>query len=190
MATCLCWHTCTLLDVPFFQSALKKRLRQYDDEFARDVGRKPDKGDKEPIRHLYQRYHEVKKCIDRGPAASSVPSSSAVSASASAPRSGTADSGARDGAESVISAIGSVPGSPARSTRSEDYEVARASNVSPSTIANLRREKRQLQIVLRDYEDKFLRENGRRVKYHRDIAPVANEYRRYKAIKNTLKINR
>ena len=67
---------------------------------------------------------------------------------------------------------------------------APADLASPSTLKGLRKEKRRLQIRLREYEDKFMMDNGRKVKYHRDIAPVAAEYRRYKEIKNTLKIVR
>ena len=62
--------------------------------------------------------------------------------------------------------------------------------VSPTTMKGLKKEKRRLQVRLREYEDRFMEEHGRKVKYHRDIAPVAAEYRRYKEIKNTLKVVR
>lgn len=108
----------------------------------------PTKADKEPIRNLYQRYHDLKKAIE---------------------------------------------GWSSRSEGGGDEDPAAASmladSVSPSTLRGLKREKRRLQVRLRDYEDRFMSEHGRKVKYHRDIAPVAAEYRRYKEIKNTLKIS-
>lgn len=166
--------------VPCLQSHLKKRLRQYDTAFEAKYGRKvssvtrkkplslfhhlflqPEKSDKEPIRHLYQRYHDLKKAIETGPGANI--------------------SGADSDAGSTVSAVTGA---------SHASSASAADLVSPSTMKGLRKEKRRLQIRLREYEDKFMMDNGRKVKYHRDIAPVAAEYRRYKEIKNTLKIVR
>lgn len=116
----------------------------------------PEKADKEPIRHLYQRYHDLKKAIEAKEAAGG------------------------DGGPGDVSSVGSIASAGA----------SVGDIVSPSTLKGLKREKRRLQVRLRDYEDKFMAEHGRKVKYHRDIAPVAAEYRRYKEIKNTLKIAR
>jgi hypothetical protein len=171
----------TMPVLSLFQSTLKKRLRQYDTAFEAKYGRKvstasfvaiayipiclalqPEKSDKEPIRHLYQRYHDLKKAIETMPAKPSVDSS---------------------GAESDV-------GSAVTSASGVSYASSAADLASPSTMKGLRKEKRRLQVRLREYEDKFMMDNGRKVKYHRDIAPVAAEYRRYKEIKNTLKIVR
>ncbi len=124
----------------------------------------PEKSDKEPIRHLYQRYHDLKKAIET-----------------TAGQSAANTSGADSDVGSTVSAASAASHSTAGSA---------ADLVSPSTLKSLRKEKRRLQIRLREYEDKFMMDNGRKVKYHRDIAPVAAEYRRYKEIKNTLKIVR
>ena len=121
----------------------------------------PEKSDKEPIRHLYQRYHDLKKAIETNAAGNT--------------------SGAESDTGSTVSAVTAASAASGGSG---------ADLVSPSTLKGLRKEKRRLQIRLREYEDKFMMDNGRKVKYHRDIAPVAAEYRRYKEIKNTLKIVR
>lgn len=40
---------------------LKKRLKKFDEDFATQHGRAPKKSDKEVIRPMYQKYHEVSK---------------------------------------------------------------------------------------------------------------------------------
>ena len=39
-------------------------------------------------------------------------------------------------------------------------------------------------MLLRRFEQAFEAKHGRRVKYHKDIAPVEYEYRRYKELKS------
>jgi hypothetical protein len=43
---------------------LKKELKKFDEEFQAKYGREPKKADKEVMRPLYQRYHEVKADLD------------------------------------------------------------------------------------------------------------------------------
>lgn len=44
----------------------------------------------------------------------------------------------------------------------------------------------QLRERLHSYQTEFTRNNNRKIKYHRDIAPVENEYKRYKDIKTEI----
>jgi hypothetical protein len=43
---------------------LKKRLKKFDEDFQESHGRMPKKADKEVIRPMYQRYHEVKLTLE------------------------------------------------------------------------------------------------------------------------------
>jgi len=43
---------------------LKRQLVKYDGVFTRRIGRMPNKAEKEPIRHLYERYNALKGQID------------------------------------------------------------------------------------------------------------------------------
>lgn len=43
---------------------LKRRLKRFDEDFAEQWGRAPKKADKEVIRPMYQKYHEVKGALD------------------------------------------------------------------------------------------------------------------------------
>jgi hypothetical protein len=47
-------------------------------------------------------------------------------------------------------------------------------------------EKQQLRTVLHDYQTKFVQEQGRRIKYHRDIVAIDREYRQYKQVKEDI----
>ncbi len=43
---------------------LKKKLKKFDEDFLEQNGRAPKKADKEVIRPMYQKYHELKGAID------------------------------------------------------------------------------------------------------------------------------
>ncbi len=43
---------------------LKKRLKKFDEDFAAQHGRTPKKSDKEVIRPMYQKYHEIKNSLE------------------------------------------------------------------------------------------------------------------------------
>ena len=50
----------------------------------------------------------------------------------------------------------------------------------------LYREKQELRTVLHEYQNKFMQEQGRRIKYHRDIVAIDREYRQYKQVKEEI----
>ena len=47
-------------------------------------------------------------------------------------------------------------------------------------------EKQNVRSVLQEYQARFMQEQGRRIKYHRDIVSVDREYRQYKQIKEEI----
>lgn len=57
---------------------------------------------------------------------------------------------------------------------------------SRMTLAALHTEKRQLNMVLKEYERRFFRLNKRQVSTYQDIKPVATLYRRYKELKRAI----
>ena len=50
-------------------------------------------------------------------------------------------------------------------------------------IEELNNERIELKILLNQFQGEFFNINHRRIRYHRDIEPVKNEYKRYKEIK-------
>jgi hypothetical protein len=53
-------------------------------------------------------------------------------------------------------------------------------------LAELMSAKTQLRERLHSYQQEFTKNNNRKIKFHKDIAPVENEYKKYKAIKNEI----
>jgi hypothetical protein len=47
-------------------------------------------------------------------------------------------------------------------------------------------DKQSLRNVLNEYQTKFMQEQGRRIKYHRDIVAIDREYRQYKQVKEEI----
>ena len=58
-----------------------------------------------------------------------------------------------------------------------------ANTSAEASLAQLTRERNSLRERLHRYQHEFYLQNHRRIRYHRDIAPVEAEYRRYKEVK-------
>eukprot|EP00980_Cylindrotheca_fusiformis_P004052 scaffold880_cov132-Cylindrotheca_fusiformis.AAC.48 len=175
----------SLPDLQARKRDLKQQLKQYDMNFARRHGRMPVKAEKEPIRHLYEKYNALKGRIglmekegrQAGPA-SPVPSSAAVLPQRTqSPVSGI-ESG---GDESPVSIRGKL-----KPVRSSTVPPSSTSGSLSQDLAALKAEKGRLHQMLRSYEKDFYKEHKRQVSSFADIRPVANQYRRYKEIKKTI----
>ena len=125
-------------------------------EFKKRHGHMPSKIEKEPIRHLYVKYNEIKNTLSE--------------------KEGKGEEASTKGSTSEVVV------DLASSTASSSGGSVKASNLKALLI-----EKRSLQAKLRDYESKFELSQGRKVKYHKDISPVENDYQRYKLLKGMLK---
>jgi hypothetical protein len=81
-----------------------------------------------------------------------------------------------------------MPHSPVPSSASTHTSNASSSSTTINNliVAELQEEKRQLLHTLKTYERDFVKQQGRPVTKHEDIAPVASEYKRYKEIKGIL----
>ena len=53
-------------------------------------------------------------------------------------------------------------------------------------IEELKKERSELKATLHNFQQEFSQTNHRRIRYHKDIAPVENEYKRYKEVKAEL----
>jgi len=161
---------------------LKQQLKQYDMSFARRHGRMPVKAEKEPIRHLYERYNALKALIgemEQGGSRSSSPTASPVlntNSQAVAQR-------------ASVSPVGSDSD---ESTSGRKPNIGSRRNQTSSTapggqdLATLKGEKGRLHQMLRSFERDFFRDHQRQVQSFADIRPVAAQYRRYKEIKRAI----
>lgn len=164
---------------------LKQQLKQYDMSFARRHGRMPVKAEKEPIRHLYERYNALKGHIgemEQEGRRSSSPTAIPVLSStnpAVTPRMSVSPVGS-DSDEST-----------GRRSSNTTRRISTSTNPTGSPtptqdLASLKSEKSRLHQMLRSFERDFFRENQRQVQSFADIRPVASQYRRYKEIKRAI----
>jgi DNA replication and checkpoint protein len=178
---------------------LKQRLKEYDMNFARRHGRMPVKAEKEPIRHLYERYNALKTQIttmEQEGRQSASPAATQQSAAAAA-----ASSSAIMSQRTTVTPVGSDsedsgPGGMRIRPVSSRASVATTSSLSSGAssagaptqenLAALKTEKGRLHQMLRSYEKDFFREHQRQVSSFADIRPVASQYRRYKEIKKEI----
>lgn len=167
---------------------LKQQLKQYDMNFAREHGRMPVKAEKEPIRHLYESYNNLKgqiSLLEReggGHQGGPVPyrrSGSGLSA-------GSPDSSGDDSPTNAHgTSRGGVKKKPLKSP--QPHEAPTTPTGTPSQdLAALKAEKGTLHQMLRSYEKDFFKEHKRQVSSFADIRPVASQYRRYKEIKKAI----
>ena len=139
---------------------LKEQLWSHDMAFFKEYGRMPIKKDKERLRHLYEKYKEVKLNIRA--------------------RTGEARRTTRE--ETGIA-------SPSKDNANDTVTIT-GSGISSSNddmLAALRVEMTALHILLRSYEREFFTTNKRKVSSLDDTQPLANQYRRYVAVKREIK---
>ena len=181
----------TRLSLPELQARkreLKQQLKQYDMSFARRHGRMPVKAEKEPIRHLYERYNALKGHIgemEQEGRRSSSPTPIPVSSSTSPVVSTRVNSVSPVGSDSDES-TGRRSSNASRRISSSASSNPTGSSPPTQDLATLKAEKSRLHQMLRSFERDFFRENQRQVQSFADIRPVASQYRRYKEIKRAI----
>jgi len=194
---------------------LKRLLKRFDEEFCATHGRQPKKADKEVLRPQYQRYHDLKgdmtrlrTVIEAEFGVDAVPSEEEVltastddivaagdkpvwaAVSVSVPASATHHRSASSSPVNIASfgfprAMDILPSAPAAVTATAAGASDSGVDANIST-AQLHEEKRALHAQLKAYEKDFQAQHNRQVTRQDDIAPVAEEYRRYKEVKQLL----
>jgi len=167
---------------------LKQQLKQYDMSFARRHGRMPVKAEKEPIRHLYERYNALKSLIT-SMEQDSGRSSGSLSPVAMQPTPAVLPQRTISPVSSSLSSVDDSPVSPWKNKapqRSSPVAGPAPMAAPAQDLAALKAEKQRLHQMLRAYEKDFFKEHKRQVSSFADIRPVASNYRRYKEIKKAI----
>jgi hypothetical protein len=167
---------------------LKQELKKYDMSFFNQHGRMPVKAEKEPIRHLYEKYNQLKNritAVERDPSLiqQSVPGPRRKSVTLPSHKNNNSNNNS-----SSEDSPTSTPSGQSRSTRSDSYK-RQTSPTGPSSgqdLGALKTEKHALHQMLRSYEKEFYKKYNRQVSSYADIRPVASQYRRYKEIKKLI----
>ncbi|KAG5177567.1 hypothetical protein JKP88DRAFT_226456 [Tribonema minus] len=149
----------------------------------------PTKAEKEPMRALYDRYNGLKAAIkdaeDAVAAANSAASSAAPRARNKPPSQATPPA-LPSRASTPASSTGSLTGLMMDGGVRGGQAAGEGHGDSIALIEQLKRDKRELHIMLKAYEQEFKAKHGREVSSPADIAPVEAEYQRYKEIKKRL----
>lgn len=144
---------------------VKQELKRYDAEFRKSAGRLPTHTEKEPMRPLYVYYRRLKTMI----------------AQAEERKGGRRGGGANSDDEGMQFPLGVVRESLATIPDLEDQIAS-----LESRIDSLQSEKTTVRAKLQAFQEKFVTENNRRIKYHKDILPIEREYRMYKNLKDEI----
>jgi len=154
---------------------VKQELKRYDSDFRQQAGRLPTHTEKEPMRPLYVYYRRLKVLISHGSKSGRRAANSDDEGAGSQPLGSVRESLTpnRDGASR-----GRGGGDPGRAGSAEDQITA-----LEDRICSLQSDKSAVRAKLQAFQEKFVAENNRVIKYHKDILPVEREYRMYKNLK-------
>mmetsp|Transcript_30175 Transcript_30175/g.65939 ORF Transcript_30175/g.65939 Transcript_30175/m.65939 type:complete len:295 (-) Transcript_30175:155-1039(-) len=165
---------------------VKQELKRYDADFKKQFSRLPSHSEKEPMRPLYVYYRRLKTMISQ------------VEQS----KYGTRRTGSGAGAGSdddqglaprmshqPLTTIQDLEETP-REARERD--LRRGGSVEDMTAAlearieSLHSEKGAVRAKLQAFQERFVSENNRKIRFHKDILPIEREYRMYKNLKEEI----
>jgi len=145
---------------------VKQELKRYDVEFRKQFSRLPSHTEKEPMRPLYIYYRRLKT----------------MSAQAEQSKLGRGSRTGVIGGES-LSAIPDLEETPRSGKKAQSEDQISALEVR---IENLQSEKGAVRAKLQTFQEKFVSENNRKIRFHKDILPIEREYRMYKNLKEDI----
>jgi len=150
---------------------VKQELKRYDAEFRKQFGRLPSHTEKEPMRPLYVYYRRLKTMLAQ------------VEQSRLGRNSRTGVIGAQRSQESLTT-IPDMDETPHAGKKGQDKEDQ--ISALEVRIENLQSEKAAVRAKLQTFQEKFVGENNRKIRFHKDILPIEREYRMYKNLKEDI----
>ena len=175
---------------------LKRKLKRFDEDFEAQHGRTPNRSDKEVMRPLYQKYHDVKSQLEdlrakieasHGPLPEEFIEGGNISVAPFQSNNAQSDPKPTDERDSSFFDR-EISDSKSSINMSDGIRLSGIVRGNPLDLESLQTEKRDLHAYLKAYERDFTRTHGRPVMKHEDIAAVAPEYERYKELKGILSL--
>lgn len=153
---------------------VKQELKRYDLDFRKQFARLPTHTEKEPMRPIYVYYRRLKTQI----------------AQAEQKRNGHSSrtSQARGGsfARNSLSTIPDQEETPRSREEGKEEDEEDQATALELRIETLQSEKSQVRNKLQVFQERFVSENNRRIRFHKDILPIEREYRMYKTLKEDI----
>jgi len=153
---------------------IKQELKRYDAEFRKQFMRLPTHTEKEPMRPLYVYYRRLKSMITQAEQNKRRSSQSDDEASGQI-------GGPRRDSLATIPDIDETPRNGRSGNNVEDQREA-----LEARIEGLQAEKSVVRTKLQAFQEKFVCENNRKIRFHKDILPIEKEYRMYKNLKEEI----
>jgi len=150
---------------------VKQELKRYDADFRKQFSRLPTHTEKEPMRPLYVYYRKLKAMITQ------------AESSKQGRRHGD-EGGHRFGPS--LATIPDLEETPQARMSSQTNNVEDQITALEARIESLQSEKSQVRIKLQAFQEKFVSENSRKIRFHKDILPIEREYRLYKNLKEDI----
>lgn len=142
---------------------VKQELKRYDVEFKKQCMRLPSHSEKEPMRPLYIYYRRLKGMILQ------------------AEQQNKAASGRRGSLSDDEGGLG-----PRESLRAGASVTEERIAALEARIDSLQSEKAAVRQKLQAFQEKFVTEYNRKIRFHKDILPIEREYRSYKQLKDDI----
>lgn len=155
---------------------VKQELKKYDSDWRKQFKVVPNHSQKEVMRPLYVYYRCLKQQITQG--GSSRPSGQ--------PGQVDADSDDEDRQPTGANPDNQDSRSASKATPRPDGDVETQIAQLEARVNALQQEKGSVRTKLREFQEGFVRQHHRKIKFHKDILPIEREYRVYKNIKEEM----
>uniref|UniRef100_A0A7S1A9T5 FAM13A-like domain-containing protein n=1 Tax=Noctiluca scintillans TaxID=2966 RepID=A0A7S1A9T5_NOCSC len=149
---------------------VKQELKRYDADFRRQFSRLPSHTEKEPMRPLYVYYRRLKGMITQAEQSRHR-------------RSGGSGDESRFGQRESLATIPDLEDTP-RARRAHNVEEQITG--LEARLESLQNEKGHVRQTLQAFQERFVSENNRKIRFHKDILPIEREYRMYKNLKEEI----
>jgi len=161
---------------------VKQELKRYDSEFRKQYKRLPMHNDKEPMRPLYVYYRRLKTMLAH---AEQSARGAGGRRSGAAPRDGDDDEGPTG---LRLAPRDTPPAPPVDGEEAAEGGATAKDQIAllEARITSLQSEKSGVRARLQAFQERFLIENNRKIRFHKDILPIEREYRMYKQLKEEI----
>lgn len=150
------------------KSRVKQELKRYDVDFQKQFSRLPTHTEKEAMRPLYVFYRKLKTVMSQ------------------------VEHSKHDGGHGMKSSLETIPEQDEPLTAQSRTIQKKVPSVHDqiasleSRIENLLGEKSSVRAKLQNFQEKFVSDNSRKIRFHKDILPIEREYRLYKTLKEDI----
>jgi len=147
---------------------VKNELKRYDFSFETLFNRNPIRYEKEPMRPLYIYYKLIKQFLPKEQESLNFDNKS--------------NNGNNMNNEQKKNKKSEIP----ETNKMERPIIKISMNELKKRLEDLKKIKNDLRNKLHNYQQNFTKDNNRKIKYHKDISPVEEDYKRYKDLKTEI----